>query len=48
MAAAGPLIILGSQGNIGRRLMAAFPGAIGIDRLPGATIVGQVRAALGD
>jgi nucleoside-diphosphate-sugar epimerase len=34
-----PLIITGSQGNIGRRLMAAFPGAVGIDRDPGADIV---------
>lgn len=34
-----PLVITGSQGNIGRRLMAAFPGAIGIDRHPDADIV---------
>ncbi|MEQ1770449.1 MAG: NAD(P)-dependent oxidoreductase [Devosia sp.] len=33
------IIILGSQGNIGSRLMAAFPGAIGIDRVDGAEIV---------
>ena len=33
------LIIIGSQGNIGRKLMAAFPGALGIDRAPGADIV---------
>lgn len=34
-----PLLITGSQGNIGRRLMAAFPDAVGIDRDPGADIV---------
>ncbi len=33
------VIILGSMGNIGRRLMPVFPGAIGIDRVPGAHIV---------
>ena len=33
-----PLIITGSEGNIGRRLMAAFPDAIGIDRHPDADI----------
>lgn len=38
------LIIVGAMGNIGRRLMAGFPGAIGIDRVPGADIV----AALAD
>jgi nucleoside-diphosphate-sugar epimerase len=37
-----PLIIIGSQGNVGRRLMAAFPGAIGIDRVPGADIVADI------
>jgi nucleoside-diphosphate-sugar epimerase len=36
------LLIIGSQGNIGRRLMAAFPGSIGIDRLPGADIVADL------
>ena len=40
---ARPIIILGSQGNIGRRLMAAFPGAIGIDRAAGADIVGDLH-----
>jgi nucleoside-diphosphate-sugar epimerase len=39
-----PIIILGSQGNIGRRLMTAFPGAIGIDRSPGADIVSDLRS----
>jgi nucleoside-diphosphate-sugar epimerase len=34
-----PLIIVGSEGNIGGRLMAAFPDAIGIDRHPEADIV---------
>jgi nucleoside-diphosphate-sugar epimerase len=33
------VIITGSQGNIGRRLMRAFPQAIGVDRAPGADIV---------
>lgn len=36
------LIIIGSQGNVGRRLMAAFPGAIGIDRVAGADIVADL------
>ena len=36
------IIIVGSMGNIGRRLMAAFPGAIGIDRVPGAQIVASL------
>ncbi|RYE86972.1 MAG: NAD(P)-dependent oxidoreductase [Hyphomicrobiales bacterium] len=38
------IIIVGAMGNIGRRLMAAFPGAVGIDRVAGADIV----AALSD
>ena len=38
------LIIIGSQGNIGRRLMAAFPGALGIDRAPGADIVADLAS----
>ena len=37
-----PLIIIGSEGNVGRRLMAAFPGSIGIDRVPGAAIVADI------
>ncbi|MEX0954251.1 MAG: NAD(P)-dependent oxidoreductase [Rhizobiaceae bacterium] len=32
------VIITGSQGNIGQRLMRAFPAATGVDRLPGADI----------
>ncbi len=36
------LIILGSQGNVGRKLMKGFPGAIGIDRAPGADIVARL------
>jgi len=36
------LIIIGSMGNIGRRLMKAFPGSIGIDREPGADIVADI------
>lgn len=37
------VLIFGSQGNIGRRLMPAFPGAIGVDRTPGADIVADLR-----
>ena len=33
------LVITGSQGTVGRRLMAAFPEAIGVDRVPGAQVV---------
>ena len=36
------IIIVGSMGNVGRRLMAGFPGAIGVDRLPGADIVASL------
>src|ERR1700712_1056643 len=36
------LVIIGSEGNVGRRLMAAFPGSIGIDAKPGATIVADL------
>lgn len=36
------IIIVGSMGNIGRRLMAGFPGSIGIDRQPGADIVASL------
>jgi nucleoside-diphosphate-sugar epimerase len=36
------LIVIGSEGNVGRRLMAAFPGAIGIDRASGADIVADL------
>ena len=43
MTAGGPVIILGAQGNIGRRLMTAYPGAIGIDRAPGADIVADLQ-----
>jgi nucleoside-diphosphate-sugar epimerase len=32
------IIITGSEGNIGRRLRRAFPGAVGIDIRPGAEI----------
>jgi nucleoside-diphosphate-sugar epimerase len=39
-----PLIIIGSCGNIGRRLMAAFPDAIGIDRHPDADLVADLSA----
>jgi nucleoside-diphosphate-sugar epimerase len=37
-----PIIITGSQGNIGQRLMAAFPGAIGIDNHRDADIVADL------
>ena len=36
------LIIVGAMGNIGRRLMRGFPGAIGIDRAPGAQVVADL------
>jgi nucleoside-diphosphate-sugar epimerase len=36
------IIIVGAMGNIGRRLMTAFPGTIGIDRVPGADIVASL------
>ena len=42
MAAGGPIIIVGSEGNIGRRLKSAFPNVIGIDRAPGADIVADL------
>lgn len=38
------VIIFGSMGNIGRRLMQAFPGAIGVDRAEGADIVGTLES----
>jgi len=44
MAVAPTIIIVGSQGNIGRRLMRAFPGAIGIDRMHGADIVADLAS----
>ncbi|MDO8358938.1 MAG: NAD(P)-dependent oxidoreductase [Devosia sp.] len=36
------LLIVGAMGNIGHRLMTAFPGAIGMDRVPGADIVADL------
>lgn len=36
------IVIAGSEGNIGRRLKAAFPGAIGIDTRRGAEIVADL------
>jgi nucleoside-diphosphate-sugar epimerase len=36
------IIIVGAMGNIGRRLMPAFPGAVGIDRTPGSDIVADL------
>lgn len=36
------IIIIGSEGNIGRRLREAFPDSIGIDRVPGADIVSDL------
>jgi nucleoside-diphosphate-sugar epimerase len=41
-------IITGSQGNVGRRLMAAFPGSIGVDRRPGADIVADLSTTAYD
>ena len=35
-------VIIGSEGNVGRRLKTAFPGAIGIDRVAGADIVADL------
>lgn len=36
------VLIIGSEGNVGRRLKAAFPGSVGIDRVPGADIVADL------
>ena len=36
------LLIIGSRGNIGRRLTEAFPDCIGIDVMPGADIVADL------
>ena len=36
------IIITGAMGNVGRRLMAAFPGAVGLDRHPDADLVGDL------
>ena len=36
------LVITGSQGNIGRRLRAAFPDTVGIDIVEGAEIIGDL------
>jgi nucleoside-diphosphate-sugar epimerase len=38
------IIIVGAMGNIGRRLMSAFPDTIGIDRVAGADIVAELSA----
>ena len=38
------IIIIGSEGNIGRRLKEAFPDNIGIDRVAGADIVSELSA----
>lgn len=40
-----PLVITGSEGNVGRRLIQAFPGSIGIDRHPDADIVVDMAKA---
>lgn len=37
-----PILVTGSEGNIGCRLMAAFPGAVGLDIRPGADIVADL------
>ena len=36
------ILIFGAMDNIGRRIMPAFPGAIGIDRVAGADIVADL------
>ena len=36
------IVITGSEGNIGRRLKRAFPGAVGIDAVRGADIVADL------
>jgi nucleoside-diphosphate-sugar epimerase len=36
------VLIFGSKGNIGRRLMRAFAGAVGVDRVAGADIVADL------
>jgi nucleoside-diphosphate-sugar epimerase len=36
------VIIVGAMGNIGQRLLPAFPGAVGIDRIPGAAITASL------
>ena len=36
------VLIFGAMGNIGRRIMPAFPGAIGIDRVAGADVVADL------
>lgn len=36
------ILIFGSEGNVGRRLKPAFPGAIGIDRVASADIVADL------
>lgn len=38
------LLIFGAMGNVGRRLMKGFPGAIGIDRVPGADVVASLSS----
>jgi nucleoside-diphosphate-sugar epimerase len=38
------LVVIGALGNIGRRLMAAFPEAVGIDRLPGTDITADLAS----
>ena len=35
-------VIFGSEGNVGKKLRAAFPGATGIDRVAGADIVADL------
>ena len=39
------LVIVGAAGNIGRRLMTAFPGSVGIDRHIDADIVADLATA---
>ena len=38
------IIIIGAMGKVGRRLMPAFPDAVGIDRVPGADIAADLTS----
>ncbi len=41
------IVILGAAGNIGRRLMAAFPGAVGVDRHDADIVCDLAKADFG-
>jgi nucleoside-diphosphate-sugar epimerase len=36
-------VIFGSEGNVGKRLKTLFPGAFGVDRVPGADLVASME-----